>query len=185
MTDSDPPKRKRKRNRVPFKYEKLTPEFVFACGKLFCTQEEIGDLCGMAQQTVSQVLNGDPELSQAFRTGRAQGKMSLRRAQAKKAIEDENMVAQIWLGKQELGQADKREDKQQLDVNVAVQYIAAWGKTPQELAASPTAGSLPAPSDNPSPPPETPEDDEPDKQDQDSPDDDEVIDGTAIEDPAD
>ena len=132
-SDNSQKRKPRKSGRAP---KELTPEFVFACGKLFCTQEEIGDLCGLSQGAISGRLNGDPVLLQAFRTGRAQGKMSLRRAQAKKAITEGNLVAQIWLGKQELGQSDKQESHEQIDVNVSVSYIAAWGKTPQQIAAS-------------------------------------------------
>ena len=132
-SDNSQKRKPRKSGRAP---KELTPEFVFACGKLFCTQEEIGDLCGLSQGAISGRLNGDPVLLQAFRTGRAQGKMSLRRAQAKKAITEGNLVAQIWLGKQELGQSDKQESHEQIDVNVSVSYIAAWGKTPKQIASS-------------------------------------------------
>lgn len=38
------------------------------------------------------------------------GKASLRRVQWHKAIEDKNVVMMIWLGKQILGQSDKKED---------------------------------------------------------------------------
>lgn len=37
------------------------------------------------------------------------GRVSLRRAQFRKAIEENNTVMQIWLGKQRLGQRDKTE----------------------------------------------------------------------------
>ena len=159
-SDNSQKRKPRKSGRAP---KELTPEFVFACGKLFCTQEEIGDLCGLSQGAISGRLNGDPVLLQAFRTGRAQGKMSLRRAQAKKAITEGNLVAQIWLGKQELGQSDKQESHEQIDVNVTHQYIAAWGKTPQQIASSTdhdlidsTAEELP-----PDPPSSTSDDTEP------------------------
>lgn len=133
--DNSQKRKPRSRAREP---KKLTPEFVFACGKLFCTQEEIGDLCGLSQGRISTILNEDPILAQAFRTGRAQGKMSLRRAQAKKAITDGNLVAQIWLGKQELGQSDKQETHETQDLNITVQYVAAWGKSPNELPPPPS-----------------------------------------------
>lgn len=161
MATSGPQKRK-PRSRIP-KAAKLTPEFVFACGKLFCTQEEIGDLCGLSQQYISEVLNSDPELLQAFRMGRAQGKMSLRRAQAKKAIQEGNMVAQIWLGKQELGQSDKQETHETQDLNITVQYVAKWGAAPHEIAAQAAAAASIS--------------------DQSSPDNDDVIDSTATEEP--
>lgn len=149
MPPDDPPKKRK--NRHSYKYERLTPEFVFACGKLFCTQEEIGDLCGISQSHISERLNSDPELVKAYRTGRAQGKVSLRRAQAKKAIQDGHLVAQIWLGKQVLGQSDKTETHDTHDVNVNVQYIARWGASPSEITAG-ASPSLPAPRDDSDPP---------------------------------
>jgi hypothetical protein len=127
--------RPRKSDRSP---KKLTPDFVYSCGKLFCTQEEIGGLCGLSQGRVSEILNSDDELRLSYLAGRSQAKMSLRRAQYKKAVEDGNLVAQIWLGKQELGQADKNDTHEHHDVNINIQYIAAWGKTPQELPPPPS-----------------------------------------------
>ena len=156
----DPPVKGKKR-RPSIKPKPLTAQFVHDCARIFLTQEEIGCLCGLTQSQVSRRLNDKdhPELKEAFISGRNIAVMSLRRAQLKAAVEKGNITAQIWLGKQELGQADKREETSDVNVNVNVQYIAAWGRSPNEL-----------------PPP-------PDNQDLPAPDDPDVIDGTATEDP--
>jgi len=124
--------------RPGLKPKALTKQFVYDCARLFLTQEEIGALCGLSQGQVSKRLNSDhePELREAFIAGHNVAKMSLRRAQYKKAVTEGNLVAQIWLGKQMLGQSDKQESHEQIDVNVTHQYIAAWGKTPQQIASS-------------------------------------------------
>lgn len=124
--------------RPGLKPKTLTTQFVYDCARLFLNQEEIGALCGLSQSQVSKRLNDDdfPELRDAFIAGRNVARMSLRRAQFKKAVEEGNLVAQIWLGKQELGQSDKREETSEVNVNVTHQYIAAWGKTPQQIEAN-------------------------------------------------
>lgn len=50
--------------------------------------------------------------SHIIEKGRENGKMSLRRAQFKKAVEDGNVAMQIWLGKQYLDQRDKTENRE-------------------------------------------------------------------------
>lgn len=104
----------------------LTPDFVYDLGSIGCTQEEIGQLCGVSQPRISQVFSAFPELKEAWEQGLAVAKVSLRRAQMKKAVESENVVAQIWLGKQMLGQADKTETKSE-HTDVQVRFIARWG----------------------------------------------------------
>lgn len=120
------------------KPKELTPAFIFACGKIMCTQEEIGDLCGLSQPQVCARIKDDPELDEAYRRGRATAKQSLRRVQFKNALAG-NVVAGIWLGKQHLGMSDKQESLETHDVNVNVKFIAAWGKTPAEIGAAPLA----------------------------------------------
>lgn len=145
----DPLSPKRGCKRPGLKPKELTKQFVYDCARLFLTQEEIGALCGLSQGQVSRRLNDDdfPELHDAFIAGRNVARMSLRRAQYKKAVEEGNLVAQIWLGKQELGQADKREDTSDVNVNVNVQYIAKWGASPNEQLPAPPNQDLPAPDD--------------------------------------
>ena len=118
------------------KPKELTPAFVFACGKIMCTQEEIGDLCGLSQPQVCARIHDDPELAEAYRRGQATAKQSLRRIQFKNALAG-NVVAGIWLSKQHLGMSDKAETHDVHDLNVTVRYVAKWGGSPGELAGAP------------------------------------------------
>lgn len=115
----------------------LTPEFVFAAGKCFITQEEIAELFGVSQPAVSKRLSkGD--LHDAWLAGKANAKMSLRRSQFRAAVIDGGAVPQIWLGKNELGQRDSIKELE-VKNDVQITYIARWGGTP--------GGALPAAED--------------------------------------
>lgn len=123
----------------------LTQDFVYDLASIGCTQEEIGTLCGVSQPRISQLFKAFPELREAYDQGLSVAKVSLRRAQMKKAVEQENVVAQIWLGKQLLGQADKREEKTETNTNVQVRFIARWGgEHGGELPPAPAAEEIEA-----------------------------------------
>jgi hypothetical protein len=117
------------------KPKELTPTFIFGCAKIMCTQEEIGDLCGLSQPQVCARIKDDPELEEAYRRGQATAKQSLRRVQFKNALAG-NVVAGIWLSKNHLGMSDRTETHDVHDVNVNVKYIAKWGGSPGELTAA-------------------------------------------------
>ena len=70
-----------------------------------CTDEEIAAAIGCAQDTLARGRKRDPELDEAILVGRANGRMSIRRAQYKRAMSG-NAAMLIWLGKQVLGQRD-------------------------------------------------------------------------------
>uniref|UniRef100_A0A6H1ZPB8 Uncharacterized protein n=1 Tax=viral metagenome TaxID=1070528 RepID=A0A6H1ZPB8_9ZZZZ len=72
---------------------------------IFCTQEEIAHILGVAVDT----LQRDKDFSGIYKKGLETAKSSLRRAQYKKAIDDGNPAMQIWLGKQYLGQREPKE----------------------------------------------------------------------------
>jgi hypothetical protein len=72
---------------------------------LHCTDEEIAAWFGVSPKTI-QRRKKNPLFAERLERGRAEGKISLRRAQFKKALEG-NVTAQIWLGKQILGQRDR------------------------------------------------------------------------------
>jgi hypothetical protein len=103
----------------------LLPDFVYECGKLHMTQAEVGALCGLSQSRVSERFKEDEELRAAWDHGRAEGAQSLRRWQFD-AAEKGNVVAQIWLGKQVLGQKDAVKEIEQTNT-IAVVYEAVWG----------------------------------------------------------
>lgn len=67
-----------------------------------CTLEDMGLLFGLSARQI-QRRQREAAFSLAIERGRAKGRFSLRRAQFKSAL-DGNVTAQIWLGKQMLGQ---------------------------------------------------------------------------------
>jgi len=70
-----------------------------------CTDEEIAAGLGCSQDTLARGRKREPDLDAAILEGRANGRMSLRRAQYRKAMEG-NPAMLIWLGKQVLGQRE-------------------------------------------------------------------------------
>ena len=74
-----------------------------------CTDEEIAAGLGCSQDTLARGRKREPDLDAAILEGRANGRMSLRRAQYRKAMEG-NPAMLIWLGKQILGQRENAGD---------------------------------------------------------------------------
>ena len=77
--------------------------------KLQCTDQEICAVLDITTETLRQWEKTKPEILETIKKGRAEGIISLRRAQWRNAIEGKNVTMQIWLGKQYLGQTDKQE----------------------------------------------------------------------------
>ena len=71
-----------------------------------CTDEEIAAGIGCSQDTLARGRKREPDLDAAILEGRANGRMSLRRAQYQRAM-DGNPAMLIWLGKQILGQRER------------------------------------------------------------------------------
>jgi hypothetical protein len=81
--------------------------------RIACTAEEISSVLGMCEDTLNtriaeRQIDGVRNFSELYKKHSGEGKASLRRAQWKSA-QDGNVTAQIWLGKQMLGQRDKHE----------------------------------------------------------------------------
>lgn len=84
--------------------------------KIQCTQIEIATVLDMSDETLMTKCKeaygvGFLEIYKKFSDN---GKMSIRRAQLKKALEG-NTAMLIWLGKQYLGQSDKQDQKVTFD----------------------------------------------------------------------
>lgn len=140
MSDSSPkPKPARQPRKPGRKPTPITLAQVEACGRLCMTQEEVGDFFGLSQSAISRRFASDPAFAAAYSKGKANLRKRLRAAQIRSAIDKGNVIAQIFLGKQILGQSDKTEthDVQDLNLNVSVRYIAKWGGSPGELPAAP------------------------------------------------
>jgi len=84
---------------------------------LHCTNQEIADFFECSKDTIER------RFAAILKKGRAQGKIKLRRAQWQ-SVDKGNVVAQIWLGKQILGQTEKIE--QSLDADINHEVILMW-----------------------------------------------------------
>lgn len=93
--------------------------------RIHCTRDEICDVLGMSDTTLNrriaeQGIPGVENFEALYQKHAATGKASLRRMQWKSA-EDGNVTAQIWLGKQMLGQTDQV--KQQVELTARVETV--------------------------------------------------------------
>jgi hypothetical protein len=91
----------------------INEDEVFELAKIQCTNDEIAAVFGVSEVTIRN------RFSAIVAKWREAGKKSLRRAQWEKAVKDGNVVMQIWLGKQYLGQRDKSD----LDLQTGVSII--------------------------------------------------------------
>lgn len=93
---------------------KIDLELVHKLGLMQCTMEECSAWLGIPKSTLST----RPDFSDAYKKGKEQGKMSLRRSQW--ALAKTSAAMAIWLGKQYLGQKDQpdsgQSDQHELDV---------------------------------------------------------------------
>jgi transcriptional regulator with XRE-family HTH domain len=99
-----------------------------------CTLEEIAAVVGISKRQLIR-REKDPKFLAALERGRAQGRMSLRRAQWKAAMGTDtipaNITAQIWLGKQLLGQRSfERDEKKNAAAEVPPLIIQAYDDEP-------------------------------------------------------
>jgi len=84
--------------------------------RLNCTMPEISAYFDIPLRTLEDKFTNEPEVRWAIEKGRATGKLSLRRKQIQIMEETNNSTMAIWLGKQILGQTDKQEIVQ--DINI-------------------------------------------------------------------
>jgi hypothetical protein len=84
--------------------DKTLAETIEKLAQMQCTREEIAAVSGVCVDT----LRDNENFLQVIKKGMENGKASLRRMQWKSA-QDGNVSAQIWLGKNYLGQKDRQE----------------------------------------------------------------------------
>lgn len=101
MTARKPPSQPRKRGRPRKAIDWAAVERL---ALIQCTQQEIASFVGCTVDTLRQYT----EFFDIYKRGQDSGKMSLRRMQWQSA-KDGNVTAQIWLGKQYLGQRDRHD----------------------------------------------------------------------------
>ena len=100
--------------------KEVDENLVLELASIDCTEPEIAAVLGMSFRTWERRVAESPELKELVLQGRENGKASLRRLQWKTAQEG-NPTMQIWLGKQRLGQQDKKHiEQQQLEPLVIV-----------------------------------------------------------------
>lgn len=88
--------------RPPGRPEKeIDPQQVYKLAKIGCTLNEIGDIVGCSDTTLSR------RFRDVYTHARAEFKSSLRRAQYVRAVRDKSDTMLVHLGKNYLGQADK------------------------------------------------------------------------------
>lgn len=75
-------------------------DLVYALAKIHCSVSEIASIIGVSKDTINR------RCSDIIERAKDEGRMSLRRAQFHKAINEGNVVMQIFLGKNWLGQSD-------------------------------------------------------------------------------
>ena len=87
----------------------ISPEQFEELCKILCTEEEIADVFGCSIDTIERFCKRTYKdtFRGVYKHFSAQGKMSLRRAQYRNAVENNNTQMQIWLGRNWLGQTDK------------------------------------------------------------------------------
>lgn len=91
----------------------INEETLIELGKIQCTDAEIAGIFKMSAGQFSEKLKREPELRRMLDSARSHGKESLRRHQFKLALTRESVPMSIFLGKQYLGQADKKEEQSQ------------------------------------------------------------------------
>ena len=96
--------------------KKLDYELVEKLASIHCTQEEIAEVLSVSART----LQRDREFCRIYKKGMQMGKISIRRAQFKKALDGDTSML-IWLGKQLLGQKDQL--KNEVDVTQPIQLL--------------------------------------------------------------
>ena len=96
-----------------------------------CTDEEIAAGIGCSQDTLARGRKREPDLDAAILEGRANGRMSLRRAQYQKAM-DGNPAMLIWLGKQVLGQRERADLEDMDEMPEAIEVRVVDGRRDRE-----------------------------------------------------
>lgn len=103
--------KKRAKNSKPAKQPKGRPKTEIDVDELEklcamqCTDYEIAAWFKFSTKTV-QRMRKDPLYADVFRTGEVKGKVSIKRAQYRAAVEQGNITMLIWLGKVMLGQKE-------------------------------------------------------------------------------
>ena len=110
---------------------------------IHCTMTEIENIIGADADTLNRAcrLKFKTDFSVWCEQKRSNGKMSLRRAMYKKALETQDNTMLIWLSKNELKMTDKVETVNIEQNPITVQFT--WGDQHSNAESNPAAGSDP------------------------------------------
>ena len=76
-------------------------DMIVKLAEIQCTQQEIAHVMGVSVDVIKKAENLD-----LIANGKSQGKVKLRRAQYRNAVDEGNPTMLIWLGKNTLGQSE-------------------------------------------------------------------------------
>ena len=95
--------------------------------KIQCTLEEICAVLRFDNKTIEKWCEKryGKKFKEIYKELRSTGKVSLRRAQWKNAVEDNNTTMQIWLGKQYLDQKDQPINHEENQLDKVIEIIRA------------------------------------------------------------
>ena len=111
------------RGRPMKKLNDVGAEIVRKLAAVMCTEEEIASVLEVSVEVLHNKLN-DGTFSEYYKSGKEEGKASLRRTQFELAKKNATMA--IWLGKQYLGQRDdaaEDKDKENDARHITVEFV--------------------------------------------------------------
>lgn len=111
------------RGRPMKKLNDVGAEIVRKLAAVMCTEEEIASVLEVSVEVLHNKLN-DRTFSEYYKSGKEEGKASLRRTQFELAKKNATMA--IWLGKQYLGQRDdaaEDKDKENDARHITVEFV--------------------------------------------------------------
>jgi len=117
--------------------EKQWKEFDKLCA-MQCTKDEIASWFDCSVDSIVRRVEEEYEVKFAvvYAEKKSKGKISLRRAQWQKAVDQKSVPMLIWLGKQYLGQTDKQDAMGALDDLVFTSTIGEGGQIVQTIKSA-------------------------------------------------
>ncbi len=101
---------------------------------IHCSDDEIATLCNCTTKTIERAKRRDPLFRAAYEQGNAEGRQTLRRAQAHAAYKG-NATMLVWLGKQILGQRDVVRNEMTGENGEPIKFANADEETASRIAA--------------------------------------------------
>lgn len=119
--------------------DETTLNTVRGLGQIQATSKECAAVLGVSEPTWIKFKRDNPQVETALFEGQGKGLASLRRRQFR-AAEDGNATMLVWLGKQYLGQADKQEIAQTVEVTHTDARTALESLIDRQVAAGTSQG---------------------------------------------